>query len=293
MRPEDFRDYFKLHRFVANPWQVVRFRKTQTLGTALSVLLRDAPALHLRGGLPDHHMFHRIYLRDEYRLDPFDHPDRDWQCVVDLGANTGIFSARAAAFSNRVIAYEPIEENFRQLERNLRGRENVIFIRGAVAGESGPLRIYQPIEKTRTGAFSAHAKGGGFLSDRFEEVTAITLDELFERHQIEVCNLLKIDVEGEEYSVLDAAGDETLAKIERIHGEYHDVDRSDPRTRIQNFSRSLSSKGFDVVVLPHERKTNHGMFFATRHPGSASTTSIPSAASRFGEVVSRDRQRRR
>ena len=76
MRLEDVGDAFALRRNAANPWETLRFRKTRRPGQTLAVRLRDGALL---------------LLRDEYRLARL--PAR-LGCVVDLGANVGLFAAR-------------------------------------------------------------------------------------------------------------------------------------------------------------------------------------------------------
>jgi FkbM family methyltransferase len=267
VRLEDVRDWLALRRLAENPWAVVRYRKTHREGQVLGVRLRDAAPLELRGGRADFHMFHRIFLRDEYRLRSV--VGGQLGCVVDLGANVGVFSVRIAPFARRVIAYEPHPELFGQLVKNLGGRRNVEAVQAAVSGASGTLRLYEPSNPGQSGTHSLHPESGGYMSERFVEVRAITLDELFERHAIEVCDLLKLDVEGAEYEILHGASPSTLARIRRIYGEYHDVRRDDPRTRCAAFTAFLREAGFDVEVVPHRRKPNHGNFFATRPASSA------------------------
>jgi FkbM family methyltransferase len=223
----------------------------------------DSPPVHVRGGTTDFHMFHRIFLRDEYRLDGH----ADWECVVDIGGNVGLFSARAAAIARRVITYEPVAENFAQLQVNCSGRANIEAVRVAVAGRSGSLRIYRPAARGLTGVHSAYRDMGGLMSDEYDEADAITLDELLRRHDVAHCDLLKIDCEGAEYEILHAASDETLARVDRIHAEYHNVSPDDPRTRVGNFEAFLQGKGYATEVDPHPRKPNHGMIFAERRGG--------------------------
>src|SRR5262245_14629723 len=95
----------------------MRFRKRQREGLELEVRMRQGGPLRLRGGRADFHMFHRIFLRDEYRLRAL--LAAPLECVVDLGANVGLFSARVAPLARRVIAYEPFPESFARLRANL------------------------------------------------------------------------------------------------------------------------------------------------------------------------------
>lgn len=268
MRPEDLRDYRALRLIATNSWEIVRFRKTHRPGRDLVVQLRQRPALVLRGGHADFHMFHRIWLRDEYRLGT--EVDRGLGCVIDLGANVGLFTARAAQLAERVIAYEPAPENFRQLECNTRELSGVERVRAAVAGEPCVLRLYPPQNPALSGVHSLYPERGAYLSQDSIEVQAIGLDDVLERHAIAHCDLLKLDVEGAEYDILYGAAPDTLARIGRIYGEYHDIGVADPRTRIGALAAFLRERGFALELVPHRRKPNHGNFFATR-PGAVAS----------------------
>jgi FkbM family methyltransferase len=260
VRPEDFRDWRALRRITGNPWATVRFRKRQRPGDVFEVRMRDGGPLWLRGGRADFHMFHRIFLRDEYRLREL--LGERLGCVVDLGANVGLFAARVAPLAERVIAYEPFPENFARLEANVAGRRNVEPVCAAVGDKSGAVRLYQPRKASRSGTHSIFSEACGEMSERHVDVPCLTLDELFARHRVESCDLLKLDVEGAEYAILYGASRSTLARIRRIHGEYHDVARDDPRTRADAFADFLRGAGFDVELVPHRRKPNHGNLFA-------------------------------
>lgn len=261
MKLEDVRDYLTLRRVTENPWEVVRFRKRQAEGRALSVQFRGRPAIHVRGGRADYHIFHRIFLRDEYRLDPILRSD---MTILDLGGNVGLFSARVAPDVARVVVYEPMPENFAQLTENTRNLANVTAVQSAVGGEAGDLELFMPANEKTSGVFSAHPTGNELLTERSVTVPCVTLDDVFREHHIDRCDLLKIDVEGAEYDIFEAASDETWNKIQRIHGEYHDVVPHTERNRIEGFEAWLNERGFTVDVLRHRRKPNHGMFFATR-----------------------------
>lgn len=263
MRLEDVRDWLRLRGLASNALEVVRYRKGRRDGAGdLSVRLREGRALQVRRDCQDFHVFHRIWLRDEYRLARL-RPGA-LGCVVDLGANVGYFAARVAPLARRVICYEPVPDNFRVLARNVEGLENVEIVRAAVSDASGSIRIYRPDSARMSAVHSAFPGAGGKVGQAYDEAPCITLDELFARHRVERCDLLKTDVEGSEYPILYGASAETLGHVERIYGEYHDVDPDDPRTRIANFAAYLGERGFAVEVEPKRKKQNQGMFFAAR-----------------------------
>ena len=262
MRLTDLGDYWRVRRLAANPWEVVRFRKARRPRGVLEVRLRDGKPIYLRSGFSDFHLFQRIFLQDEYRLGRLAGTQAD--CIVDLGANVGLFAARASAVARRVVAYEPVLRNFECLERNVARRPNVVAVREAVAGSPGRLRIHHPEEEGRSASYSSFLPGRSPRPGRFEEVGAVTLDDVFERHGITRCDLLKIDVEGQEYEILHGASASVLERTLRIHGEYHDVGGEDPRTRIGGLAALLRAGGFEVEVLAHARRPNHGKLFASR-----------------------------
>ncbi|MBW2035550.1 MAG: FkbM family methyltransferase [Deltaproteobacteria bacterium] len=262
MRIEDIRFYFMLRRMAENPWEIVRFRKKRKKEKLLEVKMRDGCNLFIRGGYNDFQIFHRIYMRDEYHVSEI--PPGRWKCVVDVGANVGMFSARVSGMTHRVIAYEPFPENFAWLERNVATISNVTPVCKAVAGKEGVVCLYRPVKDEMSGRHSCFQEIDGLMSGKCDNVPAITLDQLFAEHTIDHCDLLKIDVEGQEYDILYATSDPTFERIHRIHGEYHNVAEHDPRTRIANFVSFLKSKGYYVSVEPHRRKENHGMFFAVK-----------------------------
>jgi len=251
-----------------NPWATLRFRRRQHAGDVHTVLMRGAPVVRLRGDRADYHMFHRIFLADEYRLRGVQ--PSSWKTVIDLGGNVGLFAVRAAPLAARVLSYEPYKDHFACLQRNVQHWPNVEAVCSAVSGRHGSVRLYEPLNPRASGAYSVFADLGRTMSKRWVEVTAVTLADVFERHDVETCDLLKMDVEGQEYDILHGTPPELFSRIARIHGEYHDVQREDPRSRIATFAAFLRGRGFAVEVMPHRHKDNHGMFFATRVGSAAS-----------------------
>ncbi len=263
MRFEDLTDFLKLRRIAENPLEIVRFRKRQSEGDELNVRFIGRPGLHLRGRCSDFHMFHRIYLRDEYRLNPL--LEQGFDCVLDLGGNIGVFSSRVAPHARKVITCEPVPENFARMEMNIGSYVNTERLNVAVTDANGSLQIFLPVLKKATGVFSAHREGNeARVSKECIDVQSVSFATLLETHAVDEVDLLKIDVEGGEYDILYPAAD-LLPRVRRIHGEYHDVRANDPKTRIANFAAWLKHQGYRKLdIVEHPRHPNHGMFFAER-----------------------------
>lgn len=262
MRFEDVTDYLSFRREAENPLEMVRFRKNKDSAAELRIRYRNRPHLFLRGGRSDYHMFHRIFRRDEYRLAPL--LAGRFGTVIDLGGNVGMFAARIAPYADRVISCEPVPENFARLTKNLGGHPHVTCLPLAVGDRRGALRIYLPRRADKSGTFTSHREGQETdISEQYVEAPMLSLADLLAEQGVAEVDLLKIDTEGAEYDILYAAA-AALPRIRRIHGEYHDVRRDDPRTRADRFIAWLAGNGYHVDVLPHPKTPNHGMFFASR-----------------------------
>ncbi len=221
MHSQDIREYFRWRRMVRNAWALVRFHRKGAAGALFEVVLRNGGRLCLQNPQCDYRIFRNIFLRDEYRLDRYE--NRRWDCVLDLGAHIGLFACRAAPRAQRVICYEPIPEHYALLVRNVKPFGHVVTVCEAVAGGAGSAKIFHPHKERSSAQFSIFPAGQVHSADKFTEVRATTLADIFERHQIAHCDLLKLDVEGAEYDILGGADSALLARIQRICGEYHDV----------------------------------------------------------------------
>jgi FkbM family methyltransferase len=262
MRLEDIVDYYKLKKICENPYEILRFRKIKNENEQLTVKFRDGYKIYIQGGTDQYHTFHRIYLRDEYRVNQ--RAQQKMSCVVDLGANVGYFSARMAAFAERVVCYEPVASNLEKAKINLNGRKNIEIVNKAVAGQSGFIKMFTPHAESMSCRYSMVYHQYSKSESEFESVECITLDQLFEEHKISKCDLIKMDIEGAEYETLYNANDQTFNKINRIVGEYHFTDEHSQAHNIQSLKKHLTNKGYRVETLPNKRKDNLGLFFCQK-----------------------------
>jgi FkbM family methyltransferase len=137
------------------------------------------------------------------------------QVIVDIGANIGL---AAKFFRNRypkakVVAYEPDPGSFRMAQRNVRDLTYLSLRNLAVGASSERLRLYRVAgESWGTSALATDQA----VAETFE-VDAVTLDSIIE--ELGTIDILKIDIEGAEYEVLQAC--RQLDRINCIVGEFH------------------------------------------------------------------------
>lgn len=133
--------------------------------------------------------------------------------VIDIGAHIGAFSVLAAGLGANVFSYEPAQDSFDLLVKNIEYNgfsEQIKVYKNGVMGSSGKRTL-----GIRMGNF-----GGSNLYNKSpvsEKVDCITLDQVFKDNNITHCDFLKLDCEGAEYEIIK---DFPLDKIDRIAVEY-------------------------------------------------------------------------
>jgi FkbM family methyltransferase len=115
--------------------------------------------------------------------------------VWDVGANVGFYTLLAARKAARVIAVEPVPDNLRFLEKHilLNGITNVQVLSAAAGQKCG-----------RESFCCGGNRSTGHLGSGTYEVDVLTLDSMCERFGAP--DVIKIDVEGAEHSVLQSMG---------------------------------------------------------------------------------------
>lgn len=156
----------------------------------------------------------------------YDFSDIDFRpgdVVVDVGAHVGIVSIHLAKRYPflRIYAYEALPPVFAELQRNL-ARNHVTSVEAfnlAVTGDGRPLRLVAHLGSNTGGGTSSFSDLDLAGHDQFT-VASVTLDQIFERHHIGRCALLKIDVEGAEYDILKVST--VLDRVDNLRGEFHE-----------------------------------------------------------------------
>jgi len=155
--------------------------------------------------------------------------------IVDLGANIGFATlALARRYPRaRFVCVEPVAESRALLEANLaRNHVDAQVFGVAIAGRAGRLRLERgPF----AGTDRVHADAGG-------DIEGITLTELLDRAGVRTVDFLKVDIEGHERELFDAArhwSARVRFLIAELHGDY-----SAPMA-----SAALGAAGFEALPL--------------------------------------------
>jgi FkbM family methyltransferase len=216
--------------------------------------LKNGQRLKLRTNSTDFYTFVNIWIVREYVRVGFEIGEND--NVVDVGGHVGIFSVYASQFckNGKIVAYEPVEENFRLLQENLELNKlkNVVAFKAAVAGKKDRIKIYHGKDQAASTIY-----GDG---QNYTEVDAVPLKEVLEYSHIERCNLLKLDCEGAEYEILDSLPDEYFNRINRICMEYHPV--KDNNKLLVELTSRLEKLGYKIEIVSYA--DGLGLLFANK-----------------------------
>lgn len=169
--------------------------------------------------------------------------------VVDIGAQIGVFSVRAAklASEGRVFAYEPHPENYSMLLTNIQLNkcQNIFPYKMSIGKDGGEVSIKLFVNATNSGGHSTVVRVG----KHFVTTPQLSLRRIFSLHKLNRVHCLKIDTEGSEFDILLTAPPSLFKKIDQIALEYHNFLASSRRhLEIVEF---LKSNGFKVKVVNH------------------------------------------
>ena len=155
----------------------------------------------------------------------------------------------------KIIAFEPIKDNFAMLRKNVNGRQPTNLFPLAVTGERGLQRIH--ISSTCLGHSVSDriAEGRGSV-----EVETTTLKDILRGNNIERINFLKMDCEGAEGLIFGNLDEETLSRIDKIVIEFHNHLSCLSHVEI---AKRLRRAGF-TVWIKEDKKPGFGFIYAKR-----------------------------
>lgn len=163
--------------------------------------------------------------------------------IVDLGACLGEFTNE---FSNKFggikksIMVEANPTNFRSIVSNQDSVRLNKFISSVPGGSEKFL------EDPRS------PYNGSSLFNYFEgaiehQIDRITIQEIIENYGIEKIDILKMDIEGSEYEILENIPDIVFGKIDQITVEFHDFIDPNLKQRTESIVNRMVLLGYSVI----------------------------------------------
>jgi FkbM family methyltransferase len=165
---------------------------------------------------------------------------------IDIGANFGYYSVLAATLPGvSVMALEPSPREMKRLQTNitLNGFKNIKAMPIAAAATKGIRRLHlAPVSNAGMNSFSP-----AFTTDDSVAVTCARVDDLLQADEYRQVKMIKIDVEGAEYDVLQGMPEllknfDGILACEISPGTDHGV-----TNRIPEIYTLMKEKGFDCL----------------------------------------------
>jgi FkbM family methyltransferase len=136
---------------------------------------------------------------------------KESKTILDIGANTGIYSLIARSNNNlaKIIAVEPIEINYQVLQKNIEANAfNIIAEKIAISDYDGNAKMYMLKDRlnymtsVNDNRYELHPE-----VSKGSEVIEVNIDVriysfLKHKYKVDRLDLIKIDVEGHEVNVL-------------------------------------------------------------------------------------------
>jgi len=122
---------------------------------------------------------------------------------IDLGANFGLYTLNASKLVGKkgtIICFEPFSQNYKYLSNNIviNNLQNVQAENLAVGEKNGTINLYYDKQEKNLGMVSTKHIENSLK----EEVQVVSIDSYLQNKPLSHIDLIKIDIEGFEYSAL-------------------------------------------------------------------------------------------
>ena len=206
-----------------------------------------------------------INYKEMFYKNIYSHCDLDnLNTVIDIGANVGLFSLYMLKKRNckRIYAIEPTKKAFEQLSEVLKDESVASVHKWAIHNFNGKSKIKSVDDNSTISGFIDDVHPYTTHNMHEEEVDVTTLKSFFENNNLNKLDLIKIDIEGVEYDVIESLSDLDLLKSDRYLIEYHWAKTKNVRKMVDRFK----FLGYIIVNNDDPNFDNDlGFFFAYKN----------------------------
>lgn len=246
--------YYRLLTIMAytKKWGLIRGFKTYLLvrkntSQLIRVQLPDSPQhVFIRPKTSDVFAFEHVFAHECYKLN---NTGKAPKYIIDCGANVGYSAVYFAAKNPAalVVAVEPDDSNVEMILKNTSALKNVRVVHSAIWKDDAYLRI------TNKTASKWSFKVSETTESDPESFKAVGIKQLMEQFDIPQIDILKIDIEGAEYELLESGYESWMSKTKTLIIELHERFKPGCETRfntaISKFKHTRSVSGENEIVF--------------------------------------------
>jgi FkbM family methyltransferase len=169
-------------------------------------------------------------------------------CVIDVGVgdHPDFSEELARVFGARCLLVDPTRKHANVLNAWCDRDRRFGYLCAAVGATPGRMQFFESRRDVSGSIFSTHRNIAAGDVDTYE-VPVVTLDDLLRQVGGHI-DVLKLDVEGAEFEVLQKASPDALARINQILVEFHDGTIPEFSRRDRDSAiRPLVAAGFKAV----------------------------------------------
>lgn len=177
--------------------------------------------------------------------------------ILDIGAHAGFFTiyARILNPNVKIFAVEPEKDNLAGLKKHLTmnkisGVDVVPGVLGSTTGEA-LLKISPDSHNHAVVIFKEDGS-------EYQKVKSYTLLDLLKKIKVKKVGLIKLDIEGAEFPIIESWGENEFALVKNVILEYHNKGKKDH----QEIENKFRANGFGVQIFPSQFDKTMGIIFA-------------------------------
>lgn len=162
--------------------------------------------------------------------------------ILDIGGHIGSFTIQAAKIAKNGIIYtfEPFINNFNLIKKNIEvnNLKNVELYNVGILDEDKTVDFF--ISNANTGMHSTIPSKNS--NSKILKINCLSLDKFIKDNKLKSIDLIKLDCEGAEYSILYNSD---LSIVNQIILEFHEF--PDSNDNIDTLTKKLNEKRFKLV----------------------------------------------
>ena len=166
----------------------------------------------------------------------FDYPLTPDSIVLDIGGFKGDFAAQISnKYKCSIHIFEPMKEHAAYIANRCKGNSKVSVYPVGVGSKTENITIYIP-----KGKDEATLHPGESPITKEEQIRVIDIVEVFDKVEVDRVDLMKLNIEGAEFDLLERLIENDLhKKVTDIQIQYHKIDENS-ESRRDDISKSLS-----------------------------------------------------